>query len=163
MSTLLSNLHASTDGGTSWSKLADTPKRPRDDCGGIPFIKAASKQFTSDTRLFRITEFYFGDTCGLYRKSSPNPTGAQAAWSGGLSVDHSDTRDLGFDAGGEPLLLATDGGLHKTSDGGASWTTVGGASGYDALQIFDVKAQWVSDQNCSDVYFGTQDNSSWMF
>jgi hypothetical protein len=79
-----------------------------------------------------------------------------------LTVDHDDTRDLAFDNSGRPLLLATDGGIHKTTDGGSSWTyTGGGRDGYNALQITEVKGQLIEDVGRHDLYFGTQDNDLW--
>jgi len=59
-----------------------------------------------------------------------------------------------------PILLATDGGVHRTADQGASWTlTGGGFDGFDALQISEVTGQSVSGSSPHlDLYYGTQDN-----
>jgi len=43
-----------------------------------------------------------------------------------------------------------------------NWTFVGGGrSGYNALQITEVKGQWIGDIGRYDRYFGTQDNDLW--
>jgi hypothetical protein len=80
-----------------------------------------------------------------------------------LTIDHGDTRDLVFKPTGlivQPLLLGTDGGLHRTEDRGLNWNfTGGGVNGYNALQITEVKGQWIDDIGRYDLYFGTQDNN----
>jgi hypothetical protein len=81
-----------------------------------------------------------------------------------LALDHVDTRDLAFTNGKnrQPLLLATDGGLHKTVNGGLNWSlTGGGHNGFNALQITEVKGQWITTIPRYDLYFGTQDNYVW--
>lgn len=130
-------------------------------CGGITFIKPITRRALIPTRPG--LTLYFGNRCNVYRQFPPrNPlTGRfdySAAWTT-LSIDHSDTRDLGFN-GTRPILLATDGGLHSTADGGANWTFVGGgAGGYNALQITEVISQKVTSSGETDIYYGTQDNN----
>ena len=70
-------------------------------------------------------------------------------------------RDVAFTGGRnrQPLLLATDGGLHSTPDGGFRWPYIGGGiHGYNALQINEVRGQWITSLSRYDLYFGTQDN-----
>src|SRR5262249_2651369 len=59
-------------------------------------------------------------------------------------------------------LLGTDGGLHNTTTGGNYWTYVGGGhNGYNALQVYEVRGQWLDNISRHDLYLGTQDNGLW--
>jgi hypothetical protein len=80
-----------------------------------------------------------------------------------INTDHCDAADLAFSKDGKtPILLVSDGGVHKTTDGGTNWTMTGaGASGYNALQITEVIGQKTSDDGLADLYFATQDNHIW--
>ena len=113
----------------------------------------------------RSITLYAGNRCGVSRLTTPQSGTTHFNYSGAwttLNVDHGDTRDLAFTSAHAPLLLATDGGLHKTTDGGANWTFAGGGhNGYNALQITEVKDQWITSLGRHDLYFGTQDNSLW--
>jgi photosystem II stability/assembly factor-like uncharacterized protein len=90
-----------------------------------------------------------------------------------LGVDHCDTNDVAFDSASTPVLLATDGGVHKTPNRGANWQlTGGGPGGFNALQLTEVTGQFVGGLpflcpklwdwrvfGCRlDLYYGTQDN-----
>jgi photosystem II stability/assembly factor-like uncharacterized protein len=155
-------LFSSEDGGASWTQIAAAPAGGGS-CGGIAFIKAVVRTVT---QLDRNLQLYFGNRCGAARLIAPinSATGIPdfgGAWQN-LSMDHGDTRDLAFDDATNSLMLATDGGLHKTTDGGDHWGFVGGGGGgYNALQITEVKGQTIEDIHRDDLYFGTQDNHVW--
>jgi photosystem II stability/assembly factor-like uncharacterized protein len=151
-------LFVTEDAGVTWTAIASAPTGGGS-CGGIAFIKAI--------RTFRLRgalQLYLGNRCGLSRLSPSRIAGTtrfnySGAWTT-LTIDHGDTRDLAFKRTA-PLLLGSDGGLHRTSDGGTTWTfTGGGVNGYNALQITEVKGQWIDDIGRYDLYFGTQDNNN---
>lgn len=109
-------------------------------------------------------EMYVGDGTNLLhgRFVSTADGLRNRAWSS-PSVDHADPADLAFDAAGrEPILLATDGGLHTSSDGGATWTQASAyRAGYNALQITEVLGQFAITTGTNlhlDLYYATQDN-----
>lgn len=154
------------DGGDHWTRIMSA-HQGFSTCGGIAFVKAIGRiQF--GPRLpprSRSVELYSGNKCEVERLTAPQITGTNrfdysGVWKH-LALDHVDTRDLAFTSGKsrQPLLLATDGGLHKTVNGGLNWSlTGGGHSGYNALQITEVKGQWITGIPRYDLYFGTQDN-----
>ncbi len=148
-------LYYTEDGGDHWT-IASAPGGSGD-AGGIAFVKAAASKGSG-------VDLYFGNRLGLWKLTCPAVAGTKKLDYGGswvkLKIDHDDTRDLAFDSGGQPLLLATDGGLHNTTDGGLNWKLVGGGTkGFNALQITEVKGQWITDIGRHDLYFGTQDNN----
>ncbi len=156
-------LFVTEDGGVSWTRIMSAPAGGGS-CGGIGLVKAIRPMMGRFSSL----TLYFGNRCGLARMSPPRIAGTtrfdySGAWTS-LGMDHGDTRDLAFSRTGplvRPLLLATDGGLHRTVDGGLNWTfTGGGVNGYNALQITEVKSQWIDDIGRYDLYFGTQDNNN---
>jgi hypothetical protein len=148
-------LFRSFDGGTSWSSAIDSVgiNRP-------PFVRVAGAPTANDPNAY---EVYFGDgSCGLQRATvTHGPTPAVGPWTL-LSVDHCDTSDVSFGTDlRSPLLVAGDGGLHRTTNGGATWTfTGGGAAGYNALQVTEVTGQ-LQPAGGAHLYFGTQDNDIW--
>lgn len=152
-------LWVSEDGGATFTQITNAATGGGG-CGGIGFIKPIATRSILPTRLG--LALYFGNRCGVSRQFPPrNPlTGRfdySAAWTP-LTIDHADTRDVGF-VGSRPVLLATDGGLHSTADGGANWTFIGGGDrGFNALQITEVISQKVTSSGETDVYYGTQDN-----
>lgn len=159
-------LFVTNDSGDHWTQIASAPAGGGG-CGGIAFVKAIGRKLLAQTAL----RLYFGNRCGLYSQTPVAIAGTgtydySGAWTAS-TLDHSDTRDLVFTRNiktllGKPLLLATDGGLHRTADGGATWTfTGGGAAGYNALQMTEAKGQRIDDIDRYDLYFGTQDNNSW--
>jgi len=155
------------DAGDHWTKITLAPSGGGG-CGGISFVKAIGRTTIQPfpPLLVRTVILYAGNRCGVSRLIAPPIAGTNRFNYGGawtpLSLDHGDTRDLAFTSGKfpQPLLLATDGGLHKTANGGLNWTfTGGGHSGYNALQITEVKGQWITGLTRYDLYFGTQDNN----
>lgn len=144
--------------GVTWTAIASTPQ-PGRPCRGTPFVKAAIRSKGAAQYL----ELYYGDACDLHRLKVPTAAGLDFSgmWEP-LEADQF-SRDLAlaptllFQT--EPVLLATNGGLQNTVDRGLHWSYVGGGSGgYNALQITDVKGQYVGDEKL-DLYFGTQDNN----
>jgi photosystem II stability/assembly factor-like uncharacterized protein len=150
-----SNLYFSSDAGATWT-LSTTGDGNRP-----PFVRTA-RSVSGRAGEFDV---YFGTGVRLLRGSyadGPTPQ-VVASWTQ-VGVDHADPADVGIGADGStPLLLATDGGVHRTADKGANWTiTGGGTGGYNALQITEVTGQLVGGASPhTDLYFGTQDNLVW--
>jgi hypothetical protein len=147
-------LYRSWDNGTTWAALQDIVG-----AGRPPFVKTTQP---SDATHYTV---HFGDgSCLLESATITNGTSpAVSVWTTADS-DHCDMSDMAFSAsdGRTPLLLTSDGGVHRTADAGAHWTlTGGGAGGYDALQITEVTGQLHPDRKSSDLYFATQDNFIW--
>lgn len=161
------NLFHTEDAGQNWTQVTSAPGGGGG-CGGITFARAANRSRRIGRRRIRRLDLFFGNRCGVsrLRVTRNSLTGAYdytSAWQN-LNTDHGDTRDIAFDnaANATPILLGTDGGLHKTMDGGDNWTfTGGGRSGYNALQITEVQGQLIQDLGRFDLYFGTQDNDLW--
>jgi len=159
-------LYFTEDGGDHWTRIMSA-YQGFSTCGGIAFVKAIGRtQFGPRPPLrSRSVELYSGNKCEVERLTAPQIPGTNrfdysGAWKH-LALDHVDTRDLAFTSGKsrQPLLLATDGGLHKTVNGGLNWSlTGGGHNGYNALQVTEVKGQWITGFPRYDLYFGTQDN-----
>jgi photosystem II stability/assembly factor-like uncharacterized protein len=155
------------DAGDHWTRIMSAPGGSWG-CGGISFVKAIGRtRFRAfPPLLLRFVDLYVGNRCGLSILTAPQIAGTNnydytGAWTATV-LDHSDTRDLAFTNAKVriPLLLGTDGGLHKTANGGINWTfTGGGHNGYNALQITEVKGQWITALARYDLYFGTQDNN----
>ncbi|HKR65702.1 MAG TPA: hypothetical protein VJZ00_18370 [Thermoanaerobaculia bacterium] len=160
------NLYFSEDSGDHWTQITSAAAGGGT-CGGIAFVKAIKRLRKRPHPLppQTVVDLYAGNRCGLQKMTAPRVSTGHFDYSGSwttLNMDHGDTRELSFTSLHQPLLLGTDGGLHKTSDGGANWSFVGGGSaGYNALQITEVKGQWIEDIGRHDLYFGTQDNSNW--
>ncbi len=155
------------DSGNTWTQITAAPSGGGG-CGGIAFVKATGsvRRPRPGFPFLRSVTLYAGNRCGISKLVTPWRSGTTGfdytgAWTG-LNIDHGDTRDLAFTSAHTPLLLATDGGLHNTADGGANWTFVGGGHhGYNALQVTEVKDQWITALARHDLYFGTQDNDIW--
>lgn len=145
-------LFLSTDGGANWSQVPAPSVNNRE-----AFVRVARSLSNNDTQF----DVYYGDGVKLHRQtfSFPGPTGS-GTWTD-LKSDHSDPSDIAFDAEHRtPILLASDGGVHRTTDQGSSWTLTGsGFDGFDALQISEVTGQSVTGSSPHlDLYYGTQDN-----
>jgi hypothetical protein len=172
-------LYLTTDGGDTWQKKFVAPLNncsPNGCCGGIAFVKAIGKDPAFD--------LYVSNRCYIFKLpfgaakwepfivnddqtalNSFTPTALQTSEVG-------DTRDLAFNTKNEPILVASDNGLAKPPDAESNiWTFAGIGetgnvpSGYDALQIYELKGQWVGDISSYypiyNLYFGTQDNQFW--
>jgi hypothetical protein len=156
-------LYYTEDAGDNWTKIPSAPAGGPS-CGGIRFVKAVERRIRRGLDRSRAMDLYFGDRCHLAKLSCSAISGTNrfdygGAWTA-LKIDHDDTRDLAFDNGRQPLLLATDGGLHQTGDGGLNWNLIGGGhNGYNALQITEIRGQLIDDIHRHDLYFGTQDNN----
>jgi photosystem II stability/assembly factor-like uncharacterized protein len=146
-------LFRSLDNGSTWSSVIDN--------GGInrpPFVKATRPSDGSHYTLY-----FANGACSLQRATVTHGATPTISAFAALTMDHCDPADLGFDTDGRtPLLLASDGGLHKTTDGGAHWTFAGAAGhGYAALQMTETTGQMGGSTADTDLYFGTQDNDVW--
>jgi hypothetical protein len=148
------HLYRSWDGGATWGSLLDFSSLNRP-----PTVKVAQP---SDPTHYAV---HFGDG-GCTQESATVTHGTVptvAGWTAAV-LDHCDTSDLAFSSsdGRTPLLLTSDGGVHRTRDSGAHWNlTGGGTGGYNALQITEVTGQLHRDRRNSDLYFATQDNEIW--
>ncbi|MDQ3243604.1 MAG: hypothetical protein M3Q09_07760, partial [Gemmatimonadota bacterium] len=161
------NVYVTEDGGDNWTRITSAPGGGGA-CGGIAFVKATGIRIIGrpPRRTTRRITLYAGNRCGMSRLVAPQIPGTgrfdySGAWTT-INMDHGDTRDLAFTSLRQPLLLGTDGGLHRTADGGLNWTFAGGGtSGYNALQITEIKGQTITSLGRHDLYFGTQDNNLW--
>ena len=165
-------LFLTTNGGDKWEQQFIAPLnacRPNGGCcGGIGFVKAIGKGTSFD--------LYVSNRCYVWKLAY-----GAAKWEPFI-IDHDDktftpialktsevgdTRDLAFNTKNEPILMASDGGLAKPPDATSTiWKLAGdnglgnGPNGYNALQIYEVKGQWIGNSN-HNLYFGTQDNALW--
>src|ERR1700686_474187 len=149
-------LFGSWDSGSSWNAI--------DDFVGInrpPFVKTANAAADAPVHY----ELYYADGGCQLRHATVTHGGIPtlSAWTT-AALDHCDPADLAFDPADHktPLLLASDGGLHRTPDSGSSWILTGaGGGGYSALQVTEVTGQLHTDRKGADLYFATQDNDLW--
>jgi hypothetical protein len=145
-------LFGSWDGGATWNAIVDEPLITRP-----PFVRT-----TRPLDANRFILHYGNGACGLrYATVTDGTVPALSGWVE-PTFDHCDTSDMAFSPidGITPLLLTTDGGVHRSVDGGATWTTTGGgAGGYNAFQVLEVTGQLHADRLDSDLYFATWDNS----
>jgi photosystem II stability/assembly factor-like uncharacterized protein len=160
------DLYYTENGGDTWTKIANLPPGGSG-CGGIPFVKAQANPLVPPVPdpINNGVMLWYGNRCWLWTLFCPQLGARSYNYSGTwqpMAIDHIDTRDLAFESRGPALLLATDGGLHKTTDGGTHWVFAGGGhNGYNALQIYEVKGQTITALSRYDLYFGTQDNWMW--
>lgn len=154
---LLNLLYVSNNGALSWTRLKDG-----DPCLSRPgFVRTAGAAASGATTDFDV---YFGGGIQTWRRRYANgtPPTVREDWSRRTS-DHADTADIAFSRDRKtPILLASDGGVHRSGAGG-SWTLTGsGRGGFNALQITDATGQLVEGSAPhTDLYFATQDNSIW--
>jgi photosystem II stability/assembly factor-like uncharacterized protein len=148
-------LHRTEDGGRNWIRITAAPPAGAMGGRGTPFARAVVRT----VRGWPWLTLFFSNGFTLHRLSTqilgtPNYS---FGWNA-VPTDHKQPRDLAF-RGTQPALLATNAGLHRTADGGSTWTfTGGGAGGYNALQVNEVKGQWIRRARTPDLYVGTQDN-----
>ena len=145
-------LWLSSDGGASWTQITAPSVNTRE-----AFVRVA-RSLSGDQSKFDV---YYGDGAKLHRQTfSIAGLAGTGGWTD-LTSDHDDPSDIAFDLDlTVPVLLATDGGVHRTSDQGGTWTlTGGGYGGFDALQIAEVTGQvFPGPPPHQDLYYATQDN-----
>ena len=109
-------------------------------------------------------DVYWGDgSCAFKRATAKTGnSGTMSSWNN-MAFDHCDPSEVGFENDNTtPLILLTDGGIHKTRDKGNNWKLAGGGPyGYNALQITEVTGQLHEKDGSADLYFATQDNDIW--
>ena len=165
LATLEAPAYYTEDAGVHWTAIASAASGDGG-CGGIGFLKTVGFPATAGPPAKDEIDLYFGNHCNLFKLQAFRTSGTSSfdysgTWAQ-LKVDHADTRDLAFDSKNNPILLGTDGGLHHTVDGGRDWSFIGGGqNGYNALQIVQVKGQWIQNPARHDIYFITQDNNLW--
>jgi photosystem II stability/assembly factor-like uncharacterized protein len=145
-------LWLSTDSGATWAQVPAPSINNRE-----AFVRA-SRSLSGDDRQFDV---YYGDGAHFNRQtfSLPGPAGS-GSWEA-LKSDHNDPSDVAFDLDIRvPTLLASDGGVHRTTDQGANWKLTGsGFGGFVALQINEITgALFPGPPAHQDLYYSTQDN-----
>lgn len=143
----------SSDAGMTWSQRPSPSADLREG-----FVRIARPLSGRDATEFDV---YYGDGMKLHRQTFKisGLTGS-GSWKN-LPSDHDDPSDIAFDVDHRvPVLLASDGGVHRTSDKGAHWKlTGGGYGGYTALQITEVTGQVVSGSKPHlDLYYVSHDD-----
>jgi len=142
----------STDNGASWRNVPAPSVNNRE-----AFVRIARSVNGDDSRF----DVYFGDGQQFHRQSfSVAGAVGTGSWTR-LTIDHLDPSDVAFDLEHRiPILLASDGGVHRTTDQGSSWKMTGaGFNGFNALQIAEVTGQSVEGSAPHlDLYYATQDN-----
>jgi hypothetical protein len=153
-------LWVSTTSGGAWRRMltyCDT--LPSAVCGNRePFVRVGRGLDGDPTHV----DVYYGDGTNLWREAVTVtvPAGPLADWRK-LSSDHGDPADIAFTPGfSEPLMLATDGGVHLTTDKGKNWKYTGSNfGGFVALQVGEMTGRQVAGSASHlDLYYGTQDN-----
>ena len=128
-------LWVSTTGGGAWRLMPTNCDIPPKECGNRePFVRVGRELDGDPTHL----DVYYGDGVDLLAECGHHGDlgGNVGDWRQ-LKSDHSDPADLAFTPGNtEPLMLATDGGVHLTKDQGKQWTLTGSnVGGFVALQV----------------------------
>jgi photosystem II stability/assembly factor-like uncharacterized protein len=146
-------VYFSTDGGATWDTMATLPHG-----GGREHVVRVGRGLDGDPTHFDV---YFADGFTIFRQAVTTAVpGGTNAWKE-LKADHRDPADIAFTPGyEEPLMLATDGGVHLTTDQGKTWKLTGsGYGGFTALQIGELTGRAVEgNEPHLDLYYGTQDN-----
>ena len=150
-------LFMSTDAGRTWSRLRGGDvgwQRPG-------WVRTALSGDGSSGAF----DLYFGAGRRTFRSRIAGASSPTAGPFVQVAADHSDPSDIAIGSDGRtPLLLATDGGVHRFDQVDGRWelTGAGPAGGYDALQVTEMAGQIVTGaQPHVDLYFATQDNSIW--
>jgi hypothetical protein len=153
------NLWVSTTSGGAWRLMLTICNTLPSGCGNRESFVRVGRGLDGDpTHL----DVYYGDGVVLWRQAVTTvlPGGNLADWRR-LKMDHLDPADIAFTPGHEePLMLATDGGVHLTKDQGRKWTLTGSnTGGYAALQIAEITGRQVGGGSPHlDLYYGTMDN-----
>ncbi len=153
-------LWISTTGGGAWRVMQTPCDTIGANCGNRePFVRVGRGLDGDATHL----DVYYGNGFTLWRQgvTVTNPVGTALGWTEPEHMDHRDPADLAFTPGYEqPLMLATDGGVHLTKDNGLRWTLTGSnVGGFSALQITEITGREVGGSTPHlDLYYGTQDN-----
>jgi len=151
-------LYLTGDQGITWVQLATPPLQPAGTCGGAPFVRTG--RLDEDTiRLF------YGTGCVLYRFTADIVEFAvdyeHGTWKELMIEGQDRPRDLAV-VSGDPMLLAANAGIHKTLDAGLHWKFAGGGlDGYNAMQVPELKGQFITSAEHIDLYVGTRDNQFW--
>jgi len=149
-----STLHLSADGGDTWTLEKSFTRgwaRP-------VFVQTVSLPAGPGGQQFRV---FFGEGVRVRSATYDHHAAAPSSQNDWATVpdNHSDPSHFAIHSdGATPLVLATDGGVHK--DNAGVWELTGaGAGGYNALQITEITGQEVSGAaSHQDLYYGTQDN-----
>lgn len=156
-------LFVTTNDGRDWNSVRADPDGARQ----AIVLTTPHDYSRSSPAPARGYTLYWGNGPALFRAaiSSLDPAAPSFAWQT-VAIDHADIMDVAFDGRtGEPLLLASDGGVHLTGDGGASWRITGaGTGGFHALQVYGIAGQFQNRggrYEHTDLYFGTHDNGLW--
>ena len=155
VASFVNQLYVSANAGAVWTVV------PSPTTHGRPAFVRSARAVSGGANQFDV---YFGDGVNLHRQTfTDTPAGpvGSGTWTK-LQSDHSDPADVAFDSAGRfPVLMASDGGVHRTANSGATWTLTGGGNGgFQALQITEVTGEEVSGPpRHRDLYFGTQDNA----
>ncbi len=156
-------LWVSTTSGGAWNVMPtkfDCLLTPLPvECGNRePFVRVGRGLDGDPTHL----DVYYGDGTRLWRQAvTVSVPAGNNSWLRPDHLDHLDPADLAFTPGfTQPLMLATDGGVHLTKDNGKNWTLTGSNyGGFTALQIGEVTGRAVGGSTPHlDLYYGTQDN-----
>ena len=147
-------IYVSTDGGANWTFMQTPPHG-----GGREKFVRVGRGLDGDPTHFDV---YFGDGFTMWRQAVTTVIpGGSNEWFEPKSMDHRDPSDVAFSPGyEEPIMLATDGGVHLTPDSGRTWKLTGSNyGGFTALQIGEMTGRAVEgDDPHLDLYYGTQDN-----
>ena len=153
-------LWVSTTSGGAWRPMLTICDTLPNGCGNRePFVRVGRGLDGDPTHL----DVYYGDGMVLWRQAVTTalPGGNLADWRKPNKIDHLDPADIAFTPGHtEPLMLATDGGVHLTPDKGKEWKLTGSnAGGFVALQVTEMTGRQVGGSSPHlDLYYGTQDN-----
>lgn len=153
-------LWVSTTSGGAWRPMLTHCDTLAEGCGNRePFVRVG-RGLDGDPTHFDV---YYGDGFTIWRQgvTLTNPGGNLADWREPTHMDHRDPADVAFTPGfSEPLMLATDGGVHLTKDQGKTWTLTGSnVGGFVALQVGEMTGRQVGGSTPHlDLYYGTQDN-----
>lgn len=157
----VATLFVSQDHGASWAQVPGTPNYCYSQCG---YTNAVEVHPTKPG-----TVYLAGGLCSVWKTNnalSPSAMFRAVSMPDGYCAPrfanwyqhyvHPDGHAIAFLPGdGEALLVATDGGLSKTSDGGASWIDLNQQLG--TMQFYGI---CVDPDDPEHVYGGAQDNGS---